>query len=419
MASVTFLLTLVQDLLGDDLGKVQDYLFLVRLLWYVGSLGLVPGRKTVRRMQAVVPGAPTDRHGIERVLKDQPDAGRELLRLLGHKRLARVLARKCHRRVSIILDTTNLERTGKRMEGSFRFKDNTTNGFILGHRTVVAIALVGTTIVPLACRLFIRKEDARGLGAVYKSQIDLAEELICEIPPMPKGVQVEVLADSFFFCKQLVNLCRDKGYVFTSRAKSNQTITGPGPGRRTSVAQKMKKLFARRQARPVTTRVRRRTRTFLVARRHHAYRGMGRINTIYSREKGKKHKPVALVTTDLEAMPEQVIQATGRRWAIELFFRSCKQDLGMGHYQGRHWEGVNQHLQLVLVAHLLLSCAGDQALPDAGKSNTGDSLSGLQDLRAGRVRLQEAMVADLLGGARTPGEARATVKRHVAMVFGP
>jgi SRSO17 transposase len=82
---------------------------------------------------------------------------------------------------------------------------------------------------------------------------------------------------------------------------------------------------------------------------------MGSINTVYSRECGRKRKIVALVTTDLDATPAQIIQACGRRWAIERFFRAAKQDLGMGHYQGRHWEGVDQHLQLVLVAYLLLS----------------------------------------------------------------
>jgi len=418
MASVAFLLKQVEKLLGEDIGKVQDFLFLSRLLWYICGLALVPGRKTVRRMQKHLPDAPTDRHGIERVLKNPPSFAPGFLRLMGRRRLAAVLEKKRHRRVSIIIDTTNQEHTGKEIEGAFLFKDNSTNGYILGHRTVVCIALVGKTIVPLGCRLFIRKEDAPKLGTPYRSQIDLAEDLIQELPPFPLGNQVEVLADSFFFCKQLVKLCRSKEYHFTSRAKTNQTITGPGPGRRTTIGKKMKKLFARRQAKPVTTRVRRRTRTFLTARRLHTFRGMGLVNVVYSRERGKKHKPVALVTTDLNATPEQVIQATGRRWAIELFFRSCKQDLGMGHYQGRHWEGVDQHLQLVLIAHLLLSYAGSQVQPDVGKSTTGDSLSGLHELRAGRTQLQQALVADLLAGANTPGEARATVKRHVAMVFG-
>lgn len=419
MASVAFFIRLVQGLLGGDFNKVQDGLFLVRRLWYAASLGLAPGRKTVRRMQALIPGAPTNRHGIERVIKDQHRAARELLRLLGHRRLADLLERKRYRRISILLDTTNLQRFGKRMEGAFKFKDNSTNGYILGHRTVVCIALVGKTIVPLGCRLFIRKEDAPKLHVEYKSQIDLADQLIRELPPFPKGVQVEVLADSFFFCKQLVNLCRSNGYVFTSRAKTNQTVTGPGPGARTNVGKKMKKAFAHRQAKPVTTRVRSRARTFLIVRRVHFYRGMGAINTLYSRERGKRHKPVALVTTDLSATAEQIIQATGRRWAIELFFRSCKQDLGMGHYQGRHWEGVDQHLQLVLVAHLLLSCAGSRATPAAGKSTKGDTLSGLQDLRAGRARLQKVMVQDLLASAQTVKAARATVNSHVELVFGP
>ena len=180
----------------------------------------------------------------------------------------------------------------------------------------------------------------------------------------------------------------------------------------------MRRLFARRQARPVTTKVRHRTRAFLVAQRTHAFRKIGLINTVYSKEKGKKREPIALVTTDLGATPKEVIERLGHRWAIELFFRSCKQDLGMGHYQGRHWEGVDQHLQLVLITHLLLSYAGSQKLPDAGRTTKGDTLSGLHELKTGRAALRETLAYDLVGDARSPRALRMSLKRHVQLVYG-
>lgn len=416
MASVSFLARLVQSLLGDHQLGISS-LALVRLLWYVAALALTPGRRTLRRMQSLVGSCPTDRHGIERLLKNKPDATRQILRALGYGRLARILAKKRRNRVHVVVDTTNNRRFGKHMEGAFKFRDNTTSGYIVGHRLVVAIAVVGKSLIPLGGRLFIRKQDAERLGTKYLSQIDLAEELIRGLPEIP-GVQIEVLGDSFFFCAQIVRVCRERNYVLTSRAQTNQTVTGPGAGRRTTVGKKMRRLFARRQAKPVTVKVRHRTRTFFVAQREHAFRKIGRINTVYSKEKGTKREPIALVTTDLAATPKEVIQRMGHRWAIELFFRSCKQDLGMGHYQGRHWEGVDQHLQLVLIAHLLLSCAGSRKLPNAGRTTKGDTLSGLHELKAGKVALREALADDLVGDARTPRALRMSLKRHVQLIYG-
>ena len=343
---------------------------------------------------------------------------RTLLRILGQKRLAKALERKPQQRIYLIVDTTNLRRFGTQIEGVFKFKDNSTNGYIYGQRVVVLIAVVGKTIIPLGSRLFIRKEDAPIVGATYQSQIDLAQELIEEVPPFP-GHPVTVLADAFFFCKQLVNRVRDLGYVFISRAKGNQKVSGPGVGRPCAVSKKMKKAYDEKQARPVIVTVRHRQRSFLVAHRVHKFRGMGKINTVYSKErKLGTRKSIALVSTDLNLSSKEIIEMTGKRWAIELFFRSCKQDLGMGHYQGRHWEGVDQHLQLVLVAHLLLSLAGDESPQASGKSDTGATLSGLEPLRTGKAHLRMALVSDLFGRTRTRKGAESAILERVEMIMG-
>lgn len=416
MVSLSFLLSLVQSLLGEK--PRFDPLHLARQLSYVAGLILLPGKKTTRRMERLMPWMPSDRFGISRTLKDDNLRARQLLRLLGRKQLVRALERKKRRRLFLIVDTTNLRRFGPHIDGVFKFKDNSTNGYILGHRVVVCIGLVGKTIVPLGTRLFVREEDAPKIGVEYKSQIDLAQELIEEVM-VPPGVPVTVLADAFFFCKQIVKACRSRGYDFISRAKSNQKVSGPGQGRSGAIGKKMKKAFEQRRAKPVTAKVRARERTFLVVQRIHRFRGMDEINTVYSRErKAGSAKVIALVATDLTLTAKQVIELTGLRWAIELFFRSCKQDLGMGHYQGRHWEGVDQHLQLVLVAHLLLSLAGSQAQPASGKPDKGATLSGLEHLRTGRAQLRTAFVDDLFGRSRTRKGAQQAIIDRIEMTLG-
>ena len=45
---------------------------------------------------------------------------------------------------------------------------------------------------------------------------------------------------------------------------------------------------------------------------------------------------------------------SGMRWPIETCFEDSKQLLGMGDYDVRSWTGWNQHMTLVIVAHLFV-----------------------------------------------------------------
>jgi SRSO17 transposase len=42
------------------------------------------------------------------------------------------------------------------------------------------------------------------------------------------------------------------------------------------------------------------------------------------------------------------------RWRLELDYRELKEELGLGHYEGRHWLEWHHHACLVSVAYALL-----------------------------------------------------------------
>ena len=42
------------------------------------------------------------------------------------------------------------------------------------------------------------------------------------------------------------------------------------------------------------------------------------------------------------------------RWRVELDYRELKEELGLDHYEGRHWLGWHHHVTLVSVAFAFL-----------------------------------------------------------------
>jgi SRSO17 transposase len=54
---------------------------------------------------------------------------------------------------------------------------------------------------------------------------------------------------------------------------------------------------------------------------------------------------------------KEMVEAAGRRWAIETCFESAKQEVGLNDYEVRSWEGWYRHMTLCLVAHAFLAVA--------------------------------------------------------------
>ena len=64
-----------------------------------------------------------------------------------------------------------------------------------------------------------------------------------------------------------------------------------------------------------------------------------------------------------------LVDATKLRWRIERDYQDLKQELGLGHYEGRGWRGFHHHATLCIAAYgFLLSERG--ALPPSGPRNT-------------------------------------------------
>lgn len=57
-----------------------------------------------------------------------------------------------------------------------------------------------------------------------------------------------------------------------------------------------------------------------------------------------------------------------RRWRIERDYQDLKQELGLGHYEGRGWRGFHHHATLAIAAYGFLILEADAVSPSAGEN---------------------------------------------------
>jgi SRSO17 transposase len=67
---------------------------------------------------------------------------------------------------------------------------------------------------------------------------------------------------------------------------------------------------------------------------------------------------------------ENLVDRTKLRWRIERDYQDLKQELGLGHYEGRGWRGLHHHITLCIAAYGFL-VAERAAFPPSGPSNPG------------------------------------------------
>jgi len=73
----------------------------------------------------------------------------------------------------------------------------------------------------------------------------------------------------------------------------------------------------------------------------------------------------------LSTLPEatalnDLVRAAHMRWRIERDYQDLKQDLGLGHYEGRGWRGFHHHASLIIAAYGFLMAQRLKAGSDAG-----------------------------------------------------
>jgi len=100
-----------------------------------------------------------------------------------------------------------------------------------------------------------------------------------------------------------------------------------------------------------------------------------------------------LATLPADTRLAELVKLAKHRWIIERDYEELKQELGLGHYEGRGWRGFHHHATLCIAAYGFLVAERSRFSPSA---------------RAGRLNLRAAKLPSEFLPRGTP-RARRTV----------
>ncbi len=245
----------------------------------------------------------------------------------------------------LIVDDSLVKKTGKKTPGCGWHKDHAQNmANVFGHQWVLSALLFKDFLLPFWAKLYHPK-GTRGCGP-FQTKITLAQKIIRALA-LPIPCKLYVLADSWYWAKTLVLVCRRCGYHMISQLKSNSVLWIHG--KKTSVATLLDLVSSYRE---VTLFVYGRTKALHIAKFIGDIKGLGKVAVVVVKEKRKK--PIYLVCTNIHLPAIDIIKYYAKRWKIEQMIKDLKQRLGFGDYQVRDLQAIQRHVALVFLSYFVL-----------------------------------------------------------------
>jgi SRSO17 transposase len=267
-------------------------------------------------------------------------------------RILRFLKPRTGEFLYLIIDETHVSKRARKMPGVKKLWDHVSKKYIRGHIIVTAAVVFRGLTLPWRFTLWLPKDFCRNKRAKFRTQTDIAAEMIRAFTP-PKGLKVRVLFDAFFLCKTVTAACDKCGFCWFSVASRNRllerdrdhrTIGDLGPG------------ILKHRGQRVRMRRARGWRWMTIAAVDGRLKKIGAVRVVFSKRPHDPWKNMVAIVTNEITLPARTIVATyERRWAIEVLFKELKGTFGLGEYQMQKRQGIERHLHLSGLAHLMLT----------------------------------------------------------------
>ena len=276
------------------------------------------------------------------------------------KRLARKHGGKCY----FIIDETQTLKRAKKMAGVGKLFHHSSGKYGCGHTMLKVCLWYRGVIIPWGTWLYLKEADAEKQKIPFAKLTELAAQAI-RSAKLPRGLQVTVLFDCYYLCPVVVKACRERKWRFIGVGKPNRWFsTNTGKHRLRSYGPNV--LSRSGQWCFITGLARK--RKYRLAERTGQLKSIGEVKIVFSRRRNEG-KTIALVTDDLKTSTREVVADYLKRWAVELWIKSQKQQLGLGDYRVLRYRAIERHLALVDLAYACLTHVGLKTHRAQGQGN--------------------------------------------------
>jgi hypothetical protein len=251
---------------------------------------------------------------------------------------------KAHSVLFLIVDDTIIQKSGKKIPGCAWHRDHAQKAYVFGHQWVLSALLYKDFLLPLWAKLYHPK-GTKGWGS-FQTKITMAKKMLQTLR-FPIPCKVYLLADSWYWAKQLAQLCRKYGYHMISQLKSTSVLFMDGKKTKVTTLSTINSAY-----REVSLFVYGKNKTLKIARFVGIIQGLGKVAVVVVKEKRKKTS--YLVSTNLHLSALDIVKYYAKRWKIEQMIKDLKQHLGFGHYQVRNPQAIQRHVALVLLSYCVL-----------------------------------------------------------------
>jgi len=246
----------------------------------------------------------------------------------------------------LLVDDTLAEKTGKKIPGCGWHKDHAHNlANVFGHQWVLSALLYKDFLFPLWANLY-HPEGTKGCGR-FQTKVAMVKKILGKLY-LPIPCKVYLLADAWYWSKDLAQACRQQGYHMISQLKSNATLLIGGK----SVP--VKSLADQPDSyREISLPLYGKNKTLKLKKVLGEKKGFGKVALVIVKEQRKK--PRFLISTNIHLSAVDLVRYYAKRWKIEQMIKDLKQRLGFGDYQPRSLQAIVRHTALSLMAYFVLT----------------------------------------------------------------
>jgi hypothetical protein len=267
--------------------------------------------------------------------------------------------------VLVAVDDTLFRRRGKKVWAASWFHDGSAQG---RHKTGrgnnwVVMAIVcrlpfcsRPVALPVLAKLVVK-------GTSSASRLWLARRMAQMLADALPGRDIHAVADSAYAGEELKKL--GKGITWTTRLRKDAALWGLPPERtgrrgrprvRGDRLPSLAKLAATAEFAKVTVTRYGKTETISAAAvtcLWHTVFGTRHVQVVLVRDRSASGYDLALVTTDPDATPAQVIERYAARWSIEIAIEDAKQEFGAGQARNRTANAVRRTIPFQLACQAI------------------------------------------------------------------